>query len=88
MALHEPVWGEYPIAVLSHPDSFDSMEPTCSTDYFAFIPHIPVIRFVDPDKKSETIRYLTDAAVANLALAAWAATTAITVALVILNWSR
>jgi hypothetical protein len=88
VALHRPVWGEYPIAVFSHPDSFEIMEPTCSTDYFAFIPRVPVIGFVEPDKKSGTIRHLTNAVVADLALVALAVTSGITVALVILNWSR
>jgi hypothetical protein len=64
------------------------MKPTCSTDYFAFIPPLPVIGFVEPDQKSDTIRHFTHAVVDNLALAALAATTAITVAMVILNWSR
>jgi hypothetical protein len=64
------------------------MEPTRSPDYFAFIPHIPVIGLYAPERKSETIRHLTYAAVADLVLDALAATTAITVALVIIHWSR
>jgi hypothetical protein len=64
------------------------MQPIYSTDYFAIIPHATVGGFVDPDKKSGTIRHLTNAAVADFATAALAAITVIMVVLVVFNWSR
>jgi hypothetical protein len=64
------------------------MEPIYSTDYLAFIPHAAVVGFAEPDKKSGALGQRANAAVADLALAGLAATSAITVALVIMNWSR
>jgi hypothetical protein len=64
------------------------MEPLRSTDYFAAIPYVPVVGFIDLGKKPGTIRRFSGTTVADLALAALVVTAAIMVVLVILNWSR
>ena len=79
------------------------MEPICSTDYLAAIPHAPVVGFVEPDKKpgAELLlklpklaspRPMSDHAfhqrvAADFSLIALVIAAVIVVVTVILNWS-
>ena len=83
------MWGEHPIAVSSHSDILNAMEPIRSTDYFAVIAKTHGIGLLEPTIPGPiAAQAIHQHAVADLSIVALVITTAILVTTVILNWSR